>query len=263
MFVGKGTVVKVERVKRKKYVYDLTTSDHNYFANGVLVHNSDMLIEAANAKQLIDIPATQLIERGYLVPPTVYLFNIKHSKQDRTDSLYPEIYDAEVVNNIDRNKLVVQSAIKAASLNKTVLIAVTKVEHGQILEAMLQAIEPDSIFVFGESETDIRQQVLSELDQRKRKIVIAIIIFGEGIDCPNLDVLINAKASASSVDAFQLIGRVLRKTDQKKRAYVIDMCDKQCKYISAHTNSRLKIYQTESGYELKDVFSVNEMDFSE
>ena len=224
---------------------------------------ADLLIEAAMAKQLIDIKASNLIERGYLVPPTVYLLNFKHERKSRDDYQYSEIYDDEIMNNLERNKLIVKAALKAASQKKTVLIAVTKVEHGKTLEAMLQTVEPDSLFVFGESDSELRQQVLQELNERKRKIVICTTIFGEGIDVPNLDVLINAKAASSSVDAFQLIGRVLRKTPQKSRAYVVDIFDKNCKYIGSHTNSRLRIYQTEPRYELKEVFFVLDLNFKE
>ena len=224
--------------------------------------NADLLIEAMNARKFIDIPASLLIEQGHLTQPITYLLNYKHEKKSRPET-YPEIYDSEVVNSFARNKLVVESALKAAAANKTVLIAVTKIEHGKALEQMLQVIEPTALFVYGDSDSDIRQQVLIELNERRRKIVICTTIFGEGVDVPNLDVLINAKAAASSVDAFQLIGRVLRKTPQKKLAYVVDIFDQQCKYLGQHSKERLKIYQTEPLYILKDVSTVEELDFTQ
>jgi len=112
----------------------------------------------------------------------MYLF--KHQRKGRDKMRYPDIYDTEVVRNIERNKIIVQAALKASAAGKTVLIAVTKIEHGQILEAMLKQFDPDAIFVFGESESKLRQDVLKELDERKRKIVISSTILGEGIDIP-------------------------------------------------------------------------------
>jgi superfamily II DNA or RNA helicase len=244
MFITDGTITHIRKIKKPKYVYDLTTKNHNYFANGVLVHNSDLLIEAAHAKRLIDITASELIDRGYLVQPITYLYQFKHERKNREEP-YPEIYDTEVVNNVERNKVIVSSALKATSQGKTVLIAVTKIEHGQILE------------------TIERQTVLKELNARKRKIVICTTIFGEGIDIPTLDVLINAKASASSIDAFQLIGRVLRKTEYKTRAYVVDIFDQSCKYLSQHSKERLRIYQTEPKYILKQVSDVTQLNFDD
>lgn len=225
--------------------------------------NADLLIEAWQGKIIVDVPASELIDKGHLVQPLVQMYLFKHKRMGRDGIKYPQIYDAEVVNNFERNKVIVQAALKASHRGKTVLIAVTKIEHGRLLEAMLQQIEPNSIFVFGESESDVRQNVLKELDARQRKIVICTTIFGEGIDVPNLDVLINAKAAASSVDAFQLIGRVLRKPRNKTKAYVVDIFDQNCKFLESHSNDREKIYKTEPRYILRDVTSVDEITFED
>lgn len=224
------------------------------------IDNADLLIEAAHARRLVDISASLLIDRGYLTQPIVYLYKYKHEKKQRDDT-YPVIYDDEVVNNLERNKVIVQSALKASAQGKTVLIAVTKIEHGKILEAMLQQVEPEALFCYGESDSEERQRVLSELDKGTRKIVITTSIFGEGINVPNLKVLINAKAAASSVDAFQLIGRVLRKTPTKTKAYVVDIFDQGCKYLGQHANERLRIYQTEPNYQLNVITTVNDIIF--
>jgi superfamily II DNA or RNA helicase len=222
----------------------------------------ELLIEAAHASHIVDTPASWLIENGYLVPPKVYLLAFKHEKKTREEP-YSEIYDTEVMNNFERNKAITQIALKAAAQDKTVLIAVTKIDHGRLLEAMLQQVEPDSLFVSGESDSDVRKQVLKDLNMRVRKIVICTTIFGEGVDVPNLDVLINAKAGASSVDAFQLIGRVLRKTDTKTKAYLVDIFDRGCKYIQKHSNARLKIYETEPKYQIQEIHSVDQISFDD
>jgi len=223
--------------------------------------NADLLIEAYHAKQIVDISASWLIDHGYLVPPVLYRYKFKHERKPRSNFEYPKIYDTEVVYNIERNKVIVESALKAAKVGKTVLIAITKIEHGRILETMLQTVDPEALFVFGESESEQRKRTLKELNERKRKIVICTTIFGEGIDVPNLDVLVNAKAGGSSVDAFQLIGRVLRRGEQKSKAYIIDIADEQCKYLGAHSNSRLKIYKTEPRYEIQEIISVEDLKF--
>ncbi len=225
--------------------------------------NDDLLIEAATGKILVDIPSSKLIEMGFLVQPLVQLLEFKHPRKSRNGLRYPEIYDAEVMNNFDRNKAICETALKAAKAGKTVLIAITKVDHGRLLEAMLQKIEPSSLFVFGESESDIRRSVLKELNERRRKIVICTTIFGEGVDVPNLDVLINAKAGQSSVDAFQLIGRVIRSAPNKKKAYLVDIHDLNCKYLEAHSSAREKIYRTEHKYLLKFVTSLNDITFDD
>lgn len=225
--------------------------------------NADLLIEAYHAKQLVDIPSTKLIGEGHLVPPLVFLYEFDHGLTNEDPRPYAQLYDDEIVRNASRNEIVVNAAVQAVAAGKTVLIAVKKIEHGQILESLVKCKEPDAIFVCGDSDSDVRLKVLTELNQRKRKIVICTTIFGEGIDIPNLDVLINAKASKSSVDAFQLIGRVLRKEGSKTKAYVVDIFDTHCKYAQRHAKARLKIYKTETGYILREVSDPTEFTFQD
>jgi superfamily II DNA or RNA helicase len=225
--------------------------------------NADLLIEAHQGKILIDVSASRLIKENFLVPPLVQLYLFKHPRKSRDNMKYFEIYDREVVNNSERNKVIVEAALKASGEGKTVLIAIQKVEHGEILERMLKGVDDTAIFVYGESESEIRRDVLKELNERKRKIVICTTIFGEGIDVPTLDVLINAKAAASSVDSFQLIGRVLRKPTGKNKAYLVDIFDSGCRFLEAHAKARERIYKTEPEYILRDVTSVNDLEFKD
>lgn len=229
--------------------------------------NADMVIEAYQSKVIYKKTASSLIDAGYLVKPLIQLYKYSHPSVPvqltpsgkKKNKAYSKVYSDSVVHNDERNRLIVQLALKSAKAGKTTLIAITHVEHGKILEAMLKQIEPNSIFVFGESTATLRTNVLTELNQRKRKIVICTTIFGEGIDVPNLDVLINAKAGASSVDAFQLIGRVLRHPEGKERAYLIDIYDSRCKYLGKHSKARRKIYETEPNYVIQEVESVSKV----
>ena len=83
--------------------------------------------------------------------------------------------------------------------------------------------------------------------------MIATTVFGEGIDCPSLDVLVNAKANQSSIDSLQLVGRALRKTPTKDKVTVIDIYDDHCKYLGKHAKSRLKIYKSEPEFVIKKI----------
>jgi superfamily II DNA or RNA helicase len=222
--------------------------------------HADIMIEGGTAKQIIDIPASSLIDRNYLSPVDIYLYDFEHERQPR-GIRYAALYDQEIMNNTKRNQLIVDLALKAVDVGKSVLIAVTKIEHGEILEELLQKQDPTAIFVHGESNTDLRRKILDGLSNHTQRIAICTTIFGEGVDAPGLDVLINAKAGASSVDAFQLVGRVLRIAPGKKKAYVIDISDEGCRFFGPHSNERLKIYSTEKNYNLHFVKDIHEVRF--
>lgn len=219
----------------------------------------DIMLEGALAQKFIDISSSDLIDRGYLVPPTIYLYPFQHQRRKKDDT-YGLVYSEEIVGHHDRNHLICQLAIKAKAAGKAVLIAVTQIEHGEILETMLQATDKSAIFVNGQSKSEVRKQILEDLGKGVIKIVVATNIYSEGVDMPALSVLINAAGAASGIHSLQLLGRILRTFPGKTKAWVVDLQDNG-KFLNNHSRERVNIYQTEPKYQLVPVATVNDVKF--
>jgi superfamily II DNA or RNA helicase len=221
--------------------------------------NMDLMLEGALAKKFIDISSSDLIDRGFLVQPTIYLYPFQHQRRKKDDT-YGQVYSEEIVNNVERNRLICELALKAKATGKAVLISVTQIEHGEILEQMLQAVDKTAIFVNGQSKSEVRKQILQELGSGVVRIVVASNIYSEGVDLPALSVLINAAGAASGIHSLQLLGRVLRTFPGKTRAWVVDIQDNG-KFLNNHSKERVSIYQTESRYKLVPVSGIDEVLF--
>ncbi len=214
--------------------------------------NADLLLDSHTGARCVDISASELIKRGHLSKPAIFLYEFDHGRPNAFG--YPHMYEQQVVNNTFRNKAIVMAAIRAMAAKKTVMIAVTRIDHGKMLEAMLKQLAPGRIkFASGQIDSAERKKILQDLTDRKLDVVIATTVFGEGVDCPTLDVLINGKANKSSIDSLQLIGRALRKTSTKSRVVVIDIYDDHCKYLGTHSKDRLRIYKTEPEFVIKKI----------
>jgi len=248
MFIAEGIVTKVRRIKSKtKYVYDLTTKNNNYFANRVLVHNSDLLIDAYTGSRIVDISASDLIKLGYLSPTKFLLVPFSVLKSEES---YINSYEQFIVENRIRNELITNITNRIYSQNKSCLIAVTRIEHGKTLEKMIRPYIPEVVFTYGKIDSPERKEVLDKLERKELRCVIATTVFGEGVDIPSLDVVICAKAQDSVVNALQLAGRVMRLSPGKKCAYVVDICDYGNKYFSDHTKNRISAYKREPEFQL-------------
>ena len=222
--------------------------------------NADLLLDAHTGARCVDISASELIGRGYLSQPTIYLLSYDHKRP--TGFGYQHMYEQQVVKNTLRNKLVVQSVLRAIVAKKTSLIAVTRIEHGEALTAMLRYAVPGKIkFASGKLSADERKKILKDLNDRKIDAVVATTVFGEGIDCPTLDVLVNAKANQSSIDSLQLVGRALRKTANKDKVTIIDIYDDHCKYLGKHAKARYRIYKSEPLFKIRRIKSPLEIVF--
>ena len=225
--------------------------------------NADIMIEAASGKKIVDISASYLIREKYLAKPHIYM--LEYIVPERVSQLsYGRQYKYGIVQNYERNILILKLAVKALWTDKRTLIAVKQVEHGKQIEKILLEVMPeykDQIkFVYGGSESDERKEALRELNDGVYRVVVATSIFGEGVDVPNLEILINAKGQKSAVDSMQLAGRVLRLPDKEKdEVMIIDIADEDDSNFTEYTKAREDIYRTEEEFEIKWAYDVDEI----
>jgi len=279
--------VNVESVEScgEEDVFDITVEDtHCFFANNLLVHNcqhwaaktcqiisdssqsaryrfgfsatpwrdegDDMLIDGCFGKTIADINASFLIERGYLVKPTIYFV---HTKKAGLAGAYSNVYTEGISENQERNLMISSIAQKMVDAGRQVLILIKIIEHGQTLEAMI----PNSFFVNGSHSATVRSEWLDKMRRREAPITIATSIFDEGVDVKPLDGLILGGSGKSQTRALQRIGRVIRTYSDpnigyvKQDAFVVDFHDNM-KYMLSHSRQRRRIYSTESEFIIKD-----------
>jgi superfamily II DNA or RNA helicase len=208
---------------------------------------ADLLIEAVCGKTIIEITATELIKAGYLVEPTIHFLDVP--KKDSLPDKYQSIYKEYVVENDTRNQKVVKAATKLVESGRKVLILVKNIKHGNIL---LEELEQDFVvyFVKGDIDSDERTWVRKEFIKNGIDIIVASVVYDQGVDLPNLDALVLAGSGKSSGRALQRLGRVIRPYPGKKNAIVVDFID-NAKYLLNHTAARIDIYRTEAGFKIK------------
>lgn len=208
---------------------------------------ADLLIEAVCGKTIIEVTASELINDGYLVQPTIHFIDVP--KLDNLPDKYPSIYKQYIVENDVRNGKIIKAAEKLVAAGRKVLILVKTIKHGNIL---LDELEQNFVvhFVRGEVDSEERTWIRQEFLKNGIDIIVASVVYDQGIDLPNLDALILAGSGKSSGRALQRLGRVIRQHPGKKDAIVVDFID-NAKYLLNHTAARTEIYRTEGGFKIK------------
>lgn len=212
----------------------------------------DLLLTAATGPRVVDIDASYLIERGYLVPPHIYFFKTPATRIPLAmQGKYPDVYKEFIVENVDRNALILSKAIDAYNRFEHVLILVQQIEHGRIL---LEYLEEEGVwaeYISGKSTMVARQEIITQFEHRSRSILIASSILNEGVDIPAISVLINAAGGKSATQYYQKIGRALRPHKDKERCIIVDFHDQNIKFLSKHSKRRIWTARKESLYKLK------------
>ena len=219
--------------------------------------NQDIRIEGALGRKIIQVSASDLIERGFLVQPKIFMVKVNEFHDAHT---YAEIYNANVVNNWERNYRIKQFAEEFKKNNRPTLILVERREHGHLLESLIE----DAVFVPGgdkgdedptDEEKNYRRRMLNSVEKNEI-ILIATQWANVGVDAPKISSLILAGSNQSSVTTYQQVGRVLRCvgkdiTDSIKNgkpdAIIIDFTSDQ-KNMKTQSNLRKRVYKNERAW---------------
>lgn len=232
------TVQTISRNIKAEHVYGMSASPWRD-------DNADLLIEAFLGKKIVDIGARQLIKDGWLVEPQIRFLAPEPYKYK--SGKYPKVYSKYVVENEQRNGMIIKGATKLVEQGFIPLVLFYTIRHGDILFDELKKNVPTAL-LSGKDNSKIREKIKGDLEDGKIKCIIASKIFDIGIDIPILSALVAAGAGKSSVRALQRIGRVIRPAKGKATpgeiAAVIEFADR-APYLNNHAEIRRRIYETE------------------
>jgi len=241
-FLAAQTLQTIDKASEKAYC------KYGFSGTPFRDDNADLLLEAVCGEQIVEITASELINSGFLVQPTIHFVNVPEYHTDLPEK-YPSIYKQYIVENDVRNEKIISVASKLIDAGRRVLILVKNLNHGEIL---LDQLEENFVvyFVRGSIDSNERNRVRKEFLKGNIDIIVASVVYDQGVDLPNLDALILAGSGKSSTRALQRIGRVIRPCKGKKDAVVVDFID-NAKYLLNHTAKRAEIYRLEAGFQIK------------
>jgi len=217
---------------------------------------ADLRLVAATGRVAYEIRNKELIERGISVRPHIHWLKIRDPRIAE-GAKYPEAHQLGIVENVFRNMTLCRKAAEFVSQGLSVLILVDELKHGRILDERLWSFRKSEFiphqFISGEEPSEVRSKAFEEFKQGVIKVLIATSIMNEGIDMPNIDVLILAAGGKSSIRTLQRIGRGLRRGGNIDRLYVVDFVDFQHKYLLKHSLQRLTDYKAEECFEIESI----------
>jgi len=219
---------------------------YRLFMSATLFRNDGhgMKLKGITGDTCFTYTAKQAIEDGVIVKPKFFIYNIKHEYVPSMG--FHQDYSYHLEENVNRNNKVVEITNKIIENTKNNLLILTqRVEHCHKLSERI----PGSVVVTGKVKQS--RQILEDYKLGKFQTLIATSgVLGEGIDLPNIDVLIIVGGYKSEILINQLVGRVVRRDDErgKTKGLVVDFYDANQKILEKHSKIRIKIYK-ETFYE--------------
>lgn len=212
----------------------------------------DLLLEAALGPARYRIRATDLIEQGWLVRPSITAHKIPVEKAFRdvrgSVAEYQGLYQALIVNHHGRHEYISNLVREHIRQDRTVLVLVRNLDHGHALKQYI----PGALFMEGETPAAERKEILDQIRSRRLRVLIATSLADEGLDLPSVDAIILAGAGASTTRALQRIGRALRPYPGKLVAHIDEIVDLHASF-QKQWRERKAIYDTEPAFRVSEI----------
>lgn len=182
------------------------------------------------------------IEDGYMAHPIIKLVRLPNNPSIRIHRKYSDVYEYGIVRNLNRNRLIVSMANEYNKKEKSCLIIVNMIAHGERLLNLFRKEGNNAEFVHGAFDSGSRELVRECLNKKNIKTVICTTVWKEGVNIPELDVVINAAGGKSEISTLQAVGRGLRRTSSKESLTIVDFFDPSHFYLISHFGERVCLF---------------------
>lgn len=207
---------------------------------------ADLKLIAQTGEILYEVSNKELIDRGISVPTHIEIKRIEEPVC--TGTHYKTVHNQAVVkNDILNNDISTWVASKLIE-KLQVVVLVREIEHGKTLEKLIKSlitVPKHCQFISGQEETQVRIDALEAFNAGKVRCLIGTSILYQGIDTPNIDVLVFADLGKSKIAVLQALGRGLRQREGKTRLLVRDYANFCHKWLTKHSLKRLQMYKHE------------------
>ena len=212
---------------------------------------ANYLVEAALGPLVHHITEQSLIASGAIARPTIWMVRHKHKKMRGT---FAEVYEAGVVLDDDRNRLVVDIAADDGVCPRPALVFFKAIVHGNRIADALGglAYHVSTDVVSGKTPSFVRARARRRLMDGDLDVLISSRIFNKGVDLPELASAVNAAAGESDVDTLQRLGRGTRVVAGKSVFRMIDVMDVGNYHLERHAKARVAAYKSR-GFDVRIV----------
>ena len=198
-------------------------------------------------EQIIDVSASELIEKGVLAQPIIKFFPVP--KMNMHNANYQSAYKQYIVENDERNEIIVNQVKVLIEKKYTVLALYKNIKHGNILYDMMKEEGIKCELLSGTDSLERRNEVKEMINNKDINVVICSVIFDIGVDLPILSALVLCGGGKSKIRLTQRAGRVCRKYPGKKHCVIVEFYD-NCRYLKGHSMKRYEGYCEEKGFKV-------------
>lgn len=195
----------------------------------------DLLLNATCGFPVVEYDVRWGIRNNWLAQPVFLIRKIRTNAPDYDDKLMA--YKSHILNSKEISSRIEEDAAKMMAANKSTLILVDTIEHGEALSKSLG-------IPFAKGDDKQSEMYIAALNNGK---ILGLVATegkaGEGTDTRNVECLIMAQFTAAKGAVLQAVGRGLRKQGNKTQCFILDYWPTSSRMLGRHAETRVKYYR--------------------
>ena len=235
-------------------IYGLTATDEKLFSG------ADKVIKGVFGERIVDVPYTESVEIGAIVPCEVFM--VRTGKSERW---FGKEHRSRIIKGIKmydkRNDLVASVCNVVPEGWQTIVFVETIKDH---LKELYERMPKGTKFVHRNSDkkdinglalsTKQQDEICAEFSRNEFQYLLATEALEAGTDFPNLRVVVIANGGSSYIGLTQKAGRGARIlpeslrlelfVEPKTKFILIDFYDEHDEFLEAQSEKRLEIYKS-------------------
>lgn len=218
------------------------------FVSGSKENNkASIWLRACTGPILYRVSMDRLIKAGYLKAPNVLFYACHHDPDPRQKDWQWVVKNLLALNN-RRNSILADLAANTMKLGKRTLVDTGRRDQMKQLHLMINRRGIRCEVIHGDTPMERRHELVALMAAGEACLVGTVL--GEGIDIPELEVVINAEGQKSATAAIQRM-RNLTMMEGKGEVYFIDIADINTPILAKHSLERMKLYQGLRGFKVR------------
>lgn len=231
--------------------YRIGLSATAYLDNEEEQEKGSIWLKACCGPIRFNLSTSFLIKKGYLVQPRILLYEIDkptryfHLKWSHT------IAKEVIYENKFRNRRIALLAKRYAETGRLVLISTSRVSQ---VRSIIEELEDLGVYysaIIGRTPSNERAERIDDFVSKRVNVLLGTV-FTEGVDIPEIDVVVNAEGGKDVKKTIQRM-RNLTPHEGKEKAIFIDFIDYTNKYFLKHSLARFRTYREEKSFLIKKV----------
>lgn len=225
------------------------------FANkDIPAERSSIWLQAVTGPILYRVSMQYLFNHGYLLRPHILVYTV--AEPVRSKSLwYQEAYPKCIEQNEYRNSAIADLA-EQACLDRKLRVLIDTGRHKQMfrIKEMLKARGVRVAEIYGKTPSHKRQELIASFAANDTQCLVGTVL-GEGVDIPELEMVINAEGQKSKEAVIQRMRNLTPPragAPAKNEVLFIDFNDVMNDKLAEHSASRLAMYQGTRGVEVTE-----------